>query len=189
MKVDFNLKSSDAIQANLEKEKRRVISMSLFDKVEKTNNPFIIKAPVKEESKETVVEKNPLSSEVALKTIQESVEDSPAKEFNIFEVKGNSKARASAESFRPVKVELPSSTSSVSIFKSSAAKNLFNFNFPKPKDEEQKTVEVQQPVKFDFAKKPAETPVEEKCDSPASDDKEEEKEPETVVEQASGKLF
>ena len=51
MKVDFNLKSSDSIQANLEKEKRREISMSLFDKVEKTNNPFIIKAPVKEESK------------------------------------------------------------------------------------------------------------------------------------------
>jgi hypothetical protein len=69
MKVDFNLKSSDSIQANLEKEKRREISMSLFDKVEKTNNPFIIKAPVKEESKDSAVETNPLSSEVALKTI------------------------------------------------------------------------------------------------------------------------
>ena len=88
-----------------------------------------------------------------------------------------------------MKVELPSSSSSVSIFKSSAAKNLFNFNFPKPKDEEQKSVEVQQPVKFNFGKKPSEAPVEEKCDSPASDDKEEEKEPETVVEQAPGKLF
>ena len=52
MKVEFNLKSSEAITANLEKEKRREISMSLFDKVEKTNNPFIIKASVKEESKD-----------------------------------------------------------------------------------------------------------------------------------------
>jgi hypothetical protein len=57
----------------LEKEKRREISMNLFDKVEKTNNPFIIKAKPdsskKEDTKESVIEMNPLSSEVALKTI------------------------------------------------------------------------------------------------------------------------
>lgn len=47
--------------------------MNLFDKVEKTNNPFIIKAKPdsskKEDTKESVIEMNPLSSEVALKTI------------------------------------------------------------------------------------------------------------------------
>lgn len=75
------------------------------------------------------------------------------------------------------------------MFKSATPKNLFNFKFPKPKEEEQKSEAVQQPVNFNFGKKLAETPVEEKCDSPASDDKEEEKEPETIVEKASGKLF
>lgn len=176
--------------------------MNLFDKVEKTNNPFIIKAavprnpfaqpPAKEESKE--VEANPLSSEVALKKIKEDLDESPVKEFNILDVKGNSKVRTSAEAFKPVKMELP--TSGVNLFKSavlpafkpSSAKNLV-FNFKKAESEEQKSespteLKSEAPTKIDLGVK-TEIPAKEE----ESPEPEEKVESPTKVEQASGKIF
>lgn len=115
------IKSSDQLLSNLERQKRKPINLNMFEALESKNvsdeqkdeskagkkNPFLVqdnglqsKTKSSTFKKEDSVKDLPLNSQIALKVIKESQdEEEPPKPFSIFSLKGNSKFKDDAQKF------------------------------------------------------------------------------------------
>ena len=104
----------------LENERRRVISYSLFDKSDeeikkgvKESNPFFIKPNKAFEGgpRAALVDRNPLSSADSLKRAKDAQDPDQPEPFSLFDLKGNSKAKAAKfEAAKASPVAAPATT-------------------------------------------------------------------------------
>ena len=112
------IKSSDQVLTNLERQRRKPINLNMFEALETKKggeeskeeskagfkNPFLVqdnglqsKTKSSTFKKEDAVKDLPLNSQIALKVIKESQdEEEPPKPFSIFSLKGNSKFKDDA---------------------------------------------------------------------------------------------